>query len=148
MAAAYSLSERAFSEYKDKVVEKIGERKEQSFRDEVAQDKVLRADKSQQLVLAMPGNVICCELHTMRFFSCDMETLKRAQNEVNAKILNSMGSSATLDDFYDLLGLDHTTNSSHLGWDSDKLMILEITTVLSADNRPCLAFEYNYLKRI
>src|SRR5690349_16488674 len=40
MAAAYSLSEKAYAEYRDKVVEKIGEKKEQAARDELAQDRV------------------------------------------------------------------------------------------------------------
>ncbi len=38
--AAYSLTERAFSEYKEKVVEQIGKGQEQKIRDEIVQDQV------------------------------------------------------------------------------------------------------------
>src|ERR1051325_7365778 len=37
---AYSLSEKAFSEYREKVIEQIGVGKEQKIRDEIAQEKV------------------------------------------------------------------------------------------------------------
>ena len=36
ITAAYSLSEKAFDEYRTKVTEKIGERKQQTVRDEIA----------------------------------------------------------------------------------------------------------------
>ena len=39
LASAYALSEKAFEEYREKVVTKIGEKKELAVRDEIAQDR-------------------------------------------------------------------------------------------------------------
>ena len=47
---------------------------------------------------------------------------------------------STLDVFYDSVGLPHTSHSNELGWDSDRLLELVFTTVLSEDGRPCIAF--------
>lgn len=146
LTAAYSLSERAFSEYKEKVVEKLGERKEQSIRDDLAQDKVRAVAPTREIVLYGAGNVLCCELHTGRPFLCDMDVLKKAQNEINAKLLRD--DYAYLADFYNMIGISQTSSSYDFGWKSDKLMELEFSTVLADETRPCLAFGYNYLKML
>ena len=39
LAAAYSLSESALKEYREKVVETIGKKKEQAIRDDIAKDR-------------------------------------------------------------------------------------------------------------
>jgi hypothetical protein len=146
-ALAYSLVERTFGEYREKVVEQYGKTKEQAIRDEVAKDHVKRTTPLPEgTVLAGSGHVLCCELYTRRYFNADMETLRRAQNEVNSKAMHHLY--ATLDDFYYILGLAQTSASGDLGWDSDKLMELQFSTVLTEDNRPCLAFDYNYVKPI
>ena len=145
-AAAYSLlaiGEKAFEEYKEKVVEKLGENKEQAIRDEIAQEKVL-SNAPGQIIYAGGEGVLCCELLTGRYFLSDMETLKKAVNSINAKLLRE--DYVVVGEFYYTIGLAHTSNSSNIGWTSDKLMDLEFTTVLSNDAKPCLAFEYNYIK--
>ncbi len=73
-----------------------------------------------------------------------METLRKAQNDINSQVVNQ--AYVTLEEFYDLVGLPNTSNASNLGWDSDKLMALQFSTVLSEAGEPCLAFDYNYTK--
>lgn len=142
--AAYSISEKAFSEYKEKVSEQLGIRKEQAIRDEIAQDKVNRnPPPSREVVLAGPGNVLCCEIYTGRYFNGDMESLRKAQNDINARLFRDDHASAS--DLYILLGLPYTSHSSYIGWTSDRLLELQFSTVLADDGRPCLAFEYNYI---
>lgn len=142
--AAYSLTERAFSEYKEKVVEQIGKGQEQKIRDEIVQDQVDKKPLGKQIIVSGTGNVLCCELFTHRYFRSDMETLRRAQNDINAKVVNDLY--VTLDEFYNLIGLPTTSNSGNIGWNSDRLMDLEFSTVLSEEGEPCLAFDYNYAK--
>lgn len=145
LAAAYSLSERAFIDYKDKVVEQLGERKEQKVRDEVAQDHVRATAPGPSVVLSGYGDILCCELYTGRYFKSDMEKLRKAQNDLNAElILNGLSS---LSDFYHLVGLAKTSNSDHIGW-VEQLMELQFSHALTDDGRPCLTFEYNYTKPI
>jgi hypothetical protein len=86
---AYSLSERAFSEYKEKVVEQIGKGKEQKLRDEIAQDRVNKTPP-REVIIAGTGAVLCCELFTQRYFRSDMETLRKAMNDINQRIHNNL----------------------------------------------------------
>lgn len=145
-ATAYSLTERAFSEYRDKVIEQIGENKEQKIRDELAQERINRnpPPESNQVVIVGPGQVLCCEAYTGRYFRSDMELLRKAQNEVNAEALR--GLRASLSGFYYLVGLEPTSQSDYQGWDFEKIMELRFSSCLTPSGEPCLSFEYNYLK--
>lgn len=145
-AAAYSLTEQAFGEYRAKVASEFGKHKEQVLRDEIVRDKVDQNPSGKSVIIAGDGNVLSYELYTGRYFMSSMETLRKAQNDINSAIVNNLY--VTLDSFYDILGLPHTSTSGELGWDSDRLMELEFSTVLSEDGKPCLAFNYNYIKPV
>jgi Family of unknown function (DUF6353) len=143
-AAAYSLltvSEKAFGEYRDKVVEQIGAKKEQTVRDEIVKDRV--TNNPPGVIIIGSGDVLCLEMHTGRYFNSDMETLRKAVNTINAKIIQQMD--ANLSEFYYLVGLPNTSYSFMSGWNSDKLLELHFSTTLSEDGRPCIAFDYNYV---
>lgn len=142
MAVAYSMSEKAWNEYKDKVVEKIGESKERSVRDELAQDRVNANPVGvNQVIITGGGDVLCYDCYTGRYFTSDMETLKKAQNDLNYQVLNNYYASLT--DFYSLIGLSRTTTSDDIGWNSDKLLELTFSTTMSDDDRPCLAMTFS-----
>jgi Family of unknown function (DUF6353) len=140
---AFAVTERAYSEYRDKVIEEFGARKDQSIRDKIVSDRVEK-DPPPAHIISGPGNVLCCEMHTGRYFTSDMESLRRAQNDINAKLLKH--DYATLDDLYYILGLKMTSTSGNLGWTSARQLELSFSTMLTEDNRPCITFEYNYIK--
>lgn len=145
VATAYTLSERAFAEYKTKVIEQIGERKEQGVRDAIAQESVTRnPPEASKVIITGSGEVMCCEMHTKRYFKSDMETLRRSMNDINSRVMHELY--VSLDEFYYLIGLSPTSNSGDLGWDSERLMELQFSTALTEDGTPCITFAYNYLK--
>jgi hypothetical protein len=141
--AGLFLAERTYSEYRSKVVEEFGQRKDDTIREEIAKNRVQgKEPPSQEVMLTGPGNILSMELYTGRYFACDMETLRRAQNTLNERLIRH--DYASLDDFYYIIGLQPTRVSSEIGWKSNRMMELEFTTVLSNDGRPCLAFDYSY----
>ena len=143
MAAAYSLTEKAFGEYREKVVEKIGERKEGAVRDELAQDRVTANPvSSTQVIMTNSGDVLCFDQHSGRYFQSDMETLKKAVNDLNYKMLNE--SYASLNDFYDKIGLPILPTGEDLGWNTDNKFDLSFSSVMSEDQRPCIAIDFMY----
>lgn len=137
--AAFVVAERAYAEYRDQIIQEFGEGKDKAIRDKIAENRV----KEHEPPLIITGNnILCCELYTGRYFLSDMESLRRAENELNARLVHH--DQACFEDFYDMIGLPPTSYSGELGWTSDKLMKLEFTSILSEDGRPVLAFEYNY----
>ena len=141
VAAAYTISEKAFSEYKEKVVERLGTPKEQKFRDEVAQERVNQNPLGdREIVIIGDGEVLCFDSFSGRYFNSSMETLKKAQNDINYLILSD--SYASLGDFYGKIGLATTPYSEEVGWTTDKQLELKFSTVLSDDQRPCIAIDF------
>ncbi len=142
LAAAYSLSEKAYAEYKDKVFEKLGAKKEQVVRDEIAQDRVNRTPVGkQEVVITGNGDVLCFDSLTGRYFISNMETIRKAMNDTNARILSD--NYASLSDFFYRIGLSATTISDEVGWNVDNLMDIHFSTVMSEDSKPCLSLEYH-----
>lgn len=142
MAVAYSLSEKALLEYKDKVVETFGQHKEQKIRDEIAQDRVLANPVgNQQVIVTGTGDVLCMDAHSGRYFQSSMETMKKAQNDTNYEVLNN--GYASLSDFYNRLGLANTKVSDDMGWNSDKLLELTFSTTMSDEDRPCIVMDFS-----
>lgn len=141
VAAAYAISERAYEEYRHKVIEKIGDKKEQSYRDEIAQERIDRNPPPEDMVLLEDGlSVLCCDQFTGRYFLSDMESLRRAQNTINYRVNNDYY--ASLSAFYELIGLEPTSMSDDFGWNADKLMELEFSTALTPSGKPCLTFDF------
>jgi len=138
---ALAVSQRAYENYRAEVVEEFGERKDKTLLAKIAEKRV--KDNPPTAIIAGSGTVLCCELFTGRYFNSDMASLNRAMNEINARMLKH--DYATLDDFYYIIGLENTMSSGQSGWESLKLMELEFSTVLH-DEKPCLAFNYNYVK--
>lgn len=142
MAAAYSLSEKAFEEYRTKITERFSDKREQAVRDEIAQDRINRNPASDAAVIITTAEgVLCYDSLSGRYFKCTMEALRRAENDINFQIIHD--SFASLTDFYELVGLTKTAHSEEVGWNVDRMLALEISTCLSEDGRPCLSVEYH-----
>lgn len=141
MAAAYGLSEKALEEYKEKVVEKLGQNKETDIRDSIAQDRVnANPPTTSQLILAGSGKVLCHDVLTGRYFESSVEEIKRAENAVNADIVNC--SYASLSQFYDEVGLPPTPYSDQVGWNLDNKCEVQFSTVMAPDDRPCISVDF------
>jgi hypothetical protein len=139
LTIAGGISERALTEYKEKVVEKLGPKKEQDLRDEIAQDRVLSTPVSS--IVVGNGKVLAFDMLTGRYFESTMEDIKRAENKINFELLQFQ--SCSLSHFYDELGLTPTTYSDQVGWSNNGAVEVKVSTVLSEDNRPCLAIDFN-----
>jgi len=141
LTVASGISERALKEYREKVVEKLGDRQDTKLRDDIAQDRVNASPPSKELVITGEGRSLCMDALTGRYFMSTMEELKRAENHVNHIINAQMG--ASLSEFFDELGLAPTAYSDEVGWNPDKLVELMISTTMSQDNRPCLVVDFD-----
>ena len=142
IAAAYNLSQTALTEYKEKVVETIGEKKEQAIKDKIAKDKINKDPVSKsEVIVTGKGNTLCYDAFNSRYFYSDIDQIKRAINELNRIMLNQMY--VSLNDFYDELNLKHSGNGDELGWKLDDGFIeVDFSSQLSDDGRPCLVIEY------
>lgn len=141
LAAGYTLVNDRFDEYRAKVEEKLGLKKEQELRTEIAQKDVENNPPSTTLIVA-EGKVLFRDEPSGRYFESTMETIKSAQNAVNYRIMNR--EYAVLSDLYEELGLAPTSLSEEFGWDLKNSPVeIEYTPVLTPDNKPCIRMDYN-----
>lgn len=146
IASLYSLTDTAFKEYKEKVVETIGTNKEQKVKDAIVQDHLDKNPLStKQIVFLGKGNQLCYDDYSGRYFKSDAETIRRAENQINNQLLNSMY--ASLNDFWNAIGLEDTKLGENLGWTSDHMMHLDFTSKLTDDGQACLVIDYLVLPK-
>lgn len=147
LAAAYKLSETAFSEYREKVVETVGEKKEKEVRDKVAKSRVEKRPVSgSEVFLTEKGDALCYDTISGRYFKSDINKIKKVENEINRELVNTMYIS--LNEFYYYLGLEPIKLGDDLGWNVDYGLIeIEFSSQLANDGTPCLVMDYRVAPR-
>lgn len=143
LATAYKLSETALSEYRDKVVETIGEKKERIVRDKVAEERVKKNPVSKnEVIVTGNGKTLCFDPISGRYFMCSIETIKRAENTLNKQMLHDISGYVSLNEFYDEIGLDHTSVGDDLGWNTDQIIDIDFSSQLNDNGEPSVVLDY------
>lgn len=144
IATAYKLSEAALSEYKDKVVEVIGEKKEKVIREKIAEDRLEKNPvNNSQIFMTEKGNTLFLEPISGQYFRSDIEIVKKTINELNEGMLNSPFGYLSVNDLYDALGLEQTSTGDDLGWCVSKGIIkFDIHAKVAKNGEPCIVLDY------
>lgn len=142
LATAYTLSETALKEYKAKVVETIGEKKEASIRDDIVKERIEKDPvKNHEVIITEKGNTLCYDTISGRYFRSDIEKIRKAVNELNRRMISE--NYISLNEFYYEIGLRCTESGNQLGWNLDNGLIEpHFSSQLTEDGEPCLAISY------
>ena len=99
LAAAYTISDTAYREYREKVIDTMGEKKDKMVKDEIAKDKIKNDPvQNHEVIVTKQGTTLCYDCIFGRYFRSDMETIKRAITRINRDLVTDMY--ASLNDFY------------------------------------------------
>lgn len=145
LTAAYQLSTTALSEYKEKVVETIGEKKEKVIHDKIAQDKVEKNPPSNnEIIFTGGGETLCCDALSGRYFKSDRNKIEKAINSLNYRMTSGAEMCISLNEFYDAIDLPRLDPmGDELGWRADKGLIeVYYGAVLAEDSEPCMVIEH------
>lgn len=143
LATAYKLSETALTEYREKVIETIGEKKEKTVRDKVAEERVKKNPVSKsEVIITNNGTTLCFDPISARYFKSSIDKIKRAENELNKQMLHDISGYVSLNEFYDELGLDHTSVGDDLGWSVDRLIDISFSSQLNDNGEPSVVLDY------
>ena len=152
LAAAYALSESTLADYKEKVVETIGEKKAQEVKDAIAKDKVENDPVSRkEVIITDKGETLCYDALSGRYFKSDIEYIRRAVNNLNERLL--FDTHISLNEYYDEIGLEEIfPMGENLGWTVDPdsankgLIELDFSSQL-AEGTPCLVVGFSNTPR-
>ena len=142
LATAYALSERTLINYRDKVIETLGEKKEKEVRDKISQDEIDKKPiSSSQVIITPKGNTLFMDSITGRYFRSDLDSIKKAVIALNMEI--SHQNYISLNEFYSNIGLDRISNGDNLGWNIDNGYVeIDYSTCLADNDEPCIVIDY------
>lgn len=147
LATAYQLSERAFKDYQDQVIEEIGEKKASAIKDKIAQ-KHVEDDPPipSNVIITGNGDYLCRDEISGRYFRSNIEKIRQAVNKFNKRFITD--NVMCLNDFYDELDLPHIDIGYGTGWvleKMDDLLEVHFTSALAdidGHKEPCLVLNY------
>ena len=147
LASLYSLTESAFKEYQAKIVETIGKNKELKVRDNISEDKIKHNPTGDaEIFFTGKGETLCYDVMSGRYFKTDIDKVRRAQNDLNRRLMSEMFIS--LNELYDELGLAHIRLGEEMGWNIDKSLIdISFSAQLTENEEPCLVLNYEVVPR-
>lgn len=145
LATAYNLSATALSEYKEKVIETIGEKKEREIRDKVAEEKLEKNPvNTSAIVVTSKGSTRFMDSITKRRFTSDIETINQIVNRLNRRMING-DDYISLNEFYYEIGLEGCDVGDEIGWNVTRGLI-ELPdpphAMVDTDGIPCIVLEY------
>jgi hypothetical protein len=111
LISAYALLDNSYKEYRDKVLELHGEEAEQNIRHEIVKDKYSASDRKDG------EKQLFFDSFSMRYFESTIEDVLRAEHLFSKTLINF--GYANLNEFYDMLGLNHTDYGYELGWSTE-----------------------------
>ena len=148
LATAYKLSETALNEYKDAVIEAVGEKKERAIRDKVAEKAIQRENVDEEdVIITGRGNTRCYDAVFGRCFRSSREVIERGINAVNRQIVSGE-MYASLNDFYAEIDLEPVDIGDLLGWKMDDGEIkIDFSSQLAVNGEPTLVIHYNVVPK-
>lgn len=145
LLAAYQLSVTNYKDLKEKIKELDGEKKLQKLQDSIAKDKIESNPPDDQKIFVSNrgGDFLIYDSPSGRYFRGDIETVRRARDDVNRRLYN--GESVTLNEFYDDIGLENIDLGNDNGWElrtTDNLLEIVFSSHINKFGEPCLVLSY------
>ena len=142
LAAACSISEEKLKEYKNKVVDVFGEKKEkEEVYESIIQDKIDESP-TPNCEPKKSDDILFYDVWSGRYFYSDRNRVDRAVNELNSIFLQA--DQVCLNDFYDSINLDRNQFGYICGWNRQTTKLIEIrySSHIAKDGNPCLAVDF------
>lgn len=142
LATAYQLSSTALKDYKEQVVETVGEKKEKDIRDKVAAKKIKENPVSNsQVIYTGTGKTKCYDVSSGRYFESDRNTIEQVCVRLT-KRMQGGEMYISLNEFYDEIGLPHIPIGDKIGWNADVCIEPHFSSHLDDGGTPCLVIDY------
>lgn len=139
IASAYSLAEKTFNDYREKVIEIVGEDKDKEVRDAVAK-KQLEQTNSEAIIPFGNGVHLCYDTISGRYFRSDVETIRSKMNDFNNELNGDYYSD--LNYWYIILDLPSISIGHDLGWCANRLMDISFSSQIAPNGEPCIVLDY------
>ena len=145
LVTAYQISTTALNEYKDKVVETVGEATAKEIRDKVVEEKKENITKNHPTyIIAMDDDVLMYEPLSNQEFKSTTNKVEKAAIEMNKYLTTGHSHSIALNEFLTELGLKKAPASvgEELGWYAGYTIDITFDVEMNDSGKPRLRIEY------
>lgn len=115
LISAYTLLDRSYKNYENKVKELYGDDTDDHIREELAKDKY-----EENNITVEDDKQLFYDQFSERYFESTMENVIRAEYIINRKI--SLHGRVRLNEFYEALDIPQVDYGKYIGWSYDGLM--------------------------
>ena len=151
-ALAYSGSEAAFRRYRDAVADVVKPKEREEVKARIAEKSIQEAGNPMPgtVLVASSGKVLCYDIFSGRYFKSDIETIRRVENNINNQLIHEYY--ASLNEFYNGIGLPPVAAGDLVGWDEPNSVSVEFGSQLTEKGEPVLTIDFlvspkeNYFK--
>lgn len=146
LATAYKLSERALTEYREAVVETIGEKKEREVRDTAAKNKVEQTPINNKTVIVTgKGDSLFLDTTCNQYFRSNVDKINKAVLDLNKRMRDEM--EITLNEFYYEIGAGRVDVGDDLTWSIDDEYIDVHFSAIPVDGEPCMVISFKTMPK-
>ncbi|MGL4451393.1 MAG: DUF6353 family protein [Sarcina sp.] len=139
MIAAYKLTERAYTEYKDAVVEQIGEVKEKEIVDRISERRLVD-NPSSSAVIVGTGDALFYDTLSGRYFRSTMSAIEKSIIDMNFLIINDLY--ASVNDLYELYDIEYTAAGHEMGWNTSNKLEVYYSAKVTPEGNACIVINY------
>lgn len=126
--SAYTLLDQSYKNYKEKIKELYGEEAEEKVEDSIAQDyyegRYIQPEGDKKLFF---------DSFSMRYFESTIEDVQRAEYKLNRDF--EMKDAVSINEFYELLGIEPVENGDRYGWSTDSCFEMYGNAWIDFDHR-------------
>jgi hypothetical protein len=143
LLALYGITDVAFKEYRAKVLELSGPKKEDQVRAAIASDRFTRNPPAAgNIIRTGKGTSLCYDKLSGRYFLSDVATLRNVQNQFNRALMTQMFMS--LNELYSEMGLEGIELGKHIGWQIEQglLDFRFDARLIPETNEPCVVVDH------
>lgn len=143
LATAYSITEAAFKDYQEKVVEVVGEKKEKQIRDEISKEAITKNPppaNTELMINTGYGKCIAYEPITKKYILTSPEAIYKAVNNYNRRLIGEMW--LPFNEFTYDIGIQPTAECDIIGNDVDHPLEVYLSAQLDDNERPVLVINY------
>lgn len=141
MAAIYAVTSNKLDDMSEKAEKLLGPKKTQELKDEVAQKHADRNPlrSNNEVIIVDDGTELCHDEWSGRWFMSSMRKVEEAFNNFNRDLINN--GDASLNDFYEYLGLENIPMGDAFGWSGEKVELAH-GTIAAIDGRPAISIGF------
>lgn len=129
-ASLATVAEEKLREHRRAVREELGEERERKIHEKAARKRKNKVEPVDENVIGKPtaGDYLIYDEYREKYFWSTEFKIRRAENEINRRILTDIYGEAVMNEFYELLHVEGKRgNGTTHGWNTDNILEIYIT---------------------